>query len=52
MKISALASLLFLALAQTPTGQVQRLDLDHQPFVDAFKAADGSVRLVVVLSPT
>jgi hypothetical protein len=51
MKIS-FVSLLFLALAQTPTGQVQRLELDHQPFLDEFKAADGRARLVVVLSPT
>ena len=52
MKSSMFVSLLLLALAPAPTDQVQRLELDHQPFLDDFRAADGRVRLVAVLSPT
>ncbi len=52
MKSPMFASLLLLALAPAPTDGVHRLELDHQPFVEDFRAADGRVRLVAVLSPT
>lgn len=54
MKITTLVSLLFLVLVRTTVGEVdvQRLELDHQPFVDEFNAAEGRVRLVAMLSPT
>ena len=51
MKISVFASLWLLAL--TPSADVvQPLELDHQPFLEDFAAANGRVRLVAVLSPT
>lgn len=31
---------------------VKRLDVYHQPFLDDFRASDGRVRLVTLLSPT
>ena len=49
MKSSILVSLSLATLVSTPAA---RLELDHQPFVENFRAADGRVRLVAVLSPT
>ena len=49
MKNTGLVSLLLLGLAPSP---IARLDLEHQPFLDNFRAADGRVRFVTVLSPT
>jgi len=49
MKSSVLASLLLLGLAPSP---VARLDVAHQPFLDDFRAAEGRVRFIAVLSPT
>jgi hypothetical protein len=52
MKTPMFVSLLLLALAPAPTDQAHKLELDHQPFLDDFRAAEGRVRLVTVLSPT
>jgi len=49
MPRSILVSLLPLLMAMTPAS---RLDVDHEPFLEDFRAADGRVRLVTLLSPT
>jgi hypothetical protein len=46
---SSILVLLLLGLAPSP---VTRLDVAHQPFLDDFRAAEGSVRFIAVLSPT
>lgn len=46
------ASLLLLALTPSSAEVVVRLELDHQPFLEDFGAANGRVRLLAVLSPT
>ena len=41
--------MLLVTLAQA---RVTRLDVEHQPFLEDFRASDGRVRLVTLLSPT
>jgi hypothetical protein len=49
MQSSIVVSLSLVALTATPAA---RLGLDHQPFLEDFRAAEGRARLVTVLSPT
>ena len=50
MKIGAYA--VFLLAVTTAPVNVARLELDHEPFLADFRAADGRVRFVTLLSPT
>ena len=50
MKTSLLSFALVL-FAVAPQS-VQRLEVDHQRFIEDFRASDGRVRLVTILSPT
>ncbi len=41
-----------LSLSAAAPAQVERLDSEHQPLVRDFRASQGRVRLVAILSPT
>ena len=50
MRFAILTTAFLLAGAQSD--EVERLDAEHQRFVEDFGASEGRARLVTILSPT